>query len=212
MSRATNLGYYFANSVTRFPDKVALIDLHGGVERRVTYAQLDERADRILEATGLRLAIASAKKKRNFQVMPGAEWLELLRRHIPDRYEHLVRYVGWYSNRARGERAKVLKAQAPATKSPTQPERVSEFATRAKAAWARLIRKVYEADPLECPKCKGPMRIIALIEDPAVVRRILEHLGRWAPEATERGPPTARIEWPANAVLPLTYHPLPDIA
>ena len=44
--------------------------------------------------------------KRNFQVMPGAAWLELLCRHIPDRYEHLVRYVGWYSNRARGERAK----------------------------------------------------------------------------------------------------------
>jgi hypothetical protein len=32
--------------------------------------------------------------KRNFQVMPGAEWLELLLRHVPDRYEHLVRYVG----------------------------------------------------------------------------------------------------------------------
>ena len=47
--------------------------------------------------------------KRNFQVMPGAEWLELLCKHIPDRYEHLVRYVGWYSNRARGERAKALK-------------------------------------------------------------------------------------------------------
>ena len=44
--------------------------------------------------------------KRNFQVMPGAPWLELLCRHIPDRYEHLVRNVGWYSNRAHGERAK----------------------------------------------------------------------------------------------------------
>ena len=32
--------------------------------------------------------------KRNFQLMPGAEWLELLCRHIPDRYEHLVRYRG----------------------------------------------------------------------------------------------------------------------
>ena len=61
--------------------------------------------------------------KRNFQVMPGAEWLELLCRHIPDRYEHLVRYVGWYSNRARGERTKVLKAQAPVTKPPPQLRR-----------------------------------------------------------------------------------------
>jgi len=56
------------------------------------------------------------------------------------------------------------------------------------------------------------MRVIALIDDPGVARRILEHLGRWAPEATERGPPRAPPEWPANAVIPLTYHPVPNIA
>jgi hypothetical protein len=64
-------------------------------------------------------------------------------------------------------------------------------ASRAKAAWARLIRKVYESDPLECPKCKGPMRVIALIEDPVVVRAILVHLGRWQPKALERAPPVS---------------------
>lgn len=35
--------------------------------------------------------------KRNFHVMPGAQWLELLCKHISNRHEHLVRYVGWYS-------------------------------------------------------------------------------------------------------------------
>ena len=150
--------------------------------------------------------------KRNFQVMPGAQWLELLCKHIPDRHEHLVRYVGWYSNRARGERAKALKAQQPAKTPPAAEAAVSEFATRAKATWARLIRKVYEADPLVCPKCKGPMRVIALIDDPAVVRRILEHLGRWAPEPAERGPPAQAPDWPRNAVIPITCHPVPDIA
>ncbi len=59
--------------------------------------------------------------KRNFQVMPGAEWLELLCRHIPDRYEHLVRYVGWYSNRARGERAKAQKGQDVPTTCAAHP-------------------------------------------------------------------------------------------
>jgi hypothetical protein len=86
---------------------------------------------------------------------------------------------------------------------------VSEFAARAKAAWARLIRKVYEADPLECPRGKGPMRVIALIDDPDVVRRILGHLGRWAPEASERGPPLPDPEWPANAVIPSRITPFP---
>jgi hypothetical protein len=39
-----------------------------------------------------------------------------------------------------------------------------------------------------------------------VVRRILEHLGRWVPDPAARGPPVQAAEWPANAVLPLTYH------
>ncbi len=89
---------------------------------------------------------------------------------------------------------------------------MSEFAQRARAAWARLIRKVYEADPLECPQCKGPMRIIALIDDPGVVRRILAHRGLWAPKASERSPPIGHEAWPTYVSLPLTYHPVPDIA
>jgi hypothetical protein len=99
--------------------------------------------------------------------MPGAEWLELLCRHIPDQYEHLVRYVGWYSNRASESRLGAADS------------------------------KVYEADPLECPKCKGPMRVIALIHDPGVVRRILEHLRRWMPKPAERTPPPREVQgWP----------------
>ena len=62
------------------------------------------------------------------------------------------------------------------------------------------------------PKCKGPMRVIALVDDPGVVRRILEHLGRWQPEAMERSPPVPPEAWPANASFALTYHPVPDIA
>jgi hypothetical protein len=32
-----------------------------------------------------------ATLKRNFQVMPGVKWLELLCKHVPDRHEHMVR-------------------------------------------------------------------------------------------------------------------------
>ena len=68
--------------------------------------------------------------KRNFQVMSGAAWLELLCRHIPDRYEHLVRYVGWYSNRARGERARKASPQASAALPSPGEEPATEFAAR----------------------------------------------------------------------------------
>jgi len=50
-----------------------------------------------------------ATLKRNYQLMPGAEWLKLLIRHIPDKGEHLVRYYGWYSSRCRGERRRMLE-------------------------------------------------------------------------------------------------------
>jgi len=130
-----------------------------------------------------------------------------------DRYEHLVRYAGWYSNRARGERAKKSCPSAAVVLASSDEPMASEFAARARATWARLIRKVYEADPLECPQCKGPMRVIALIEDLGVIRRILEHLGQWAPLTTERSPPPGpTASWPRHANLPLTYHPVPDIA
>jgi hypothetical protein len=42
--------------------------------------------------------------------------------------------------------------------------------------WAEMIRKVYEVDPLTCPKCQGQMRIIAFLTDYAVVDRIIDRL------------------------------------
>jgi hypothetical protein len=68
-------------------------------------------------------------------------------------------------------------------------EPATEFPARARAAWARLIGNVYEADPLEHRRCKGPIRVIALLEDPGVIRRIFEHLRLWAPRVKERVPP-----------------------
>jgi hypothetical protein len=45
--------------------------------------------------------------------------------------------------------------------------------------WARLIQKIYEVDPLTCPKCQGTMRIISFIEDWEVIKANLTHLGLW---------------------------------
>ncbi|MBT9141707.1 MAG: hypothetical protein DDT29_00098 [Dehalococcoidia bacterium] len=41
---------------------------------------------------------------------------------------------------------------------------------------SRLIRKIYHADQLVCPKCAGKMRIISFIEEPDVIKAILLHL------------------------------------
>jgi hypothetical protein len=147
--------------------------------------------------------------KRNFQIMSGADWLAQLCAHIPDRFEHLVRYAGWYSNRSRGKRRRTTPQPAEVV---TRDADTRE-AARVRSTWARLIHKVYEVDPLECPKCKGPMRVIALIDDKAVIRKILSHLGLWAPQQAPRmqtGPPAH--DPPEQSTPVLTYHPVPDIA
>ncbi len=141
-----------------------------------------------------------ATLKRNFQVMPGVQWLELLCKHIPDRHEHMVRYYGRYSSRTRGAEHERPDAPEPG------PEAEGLARHAAKKAWAKMIRKVYEVDPLACPQCGAQMRVIALIEDPAVIERILTWLGLWQPLACGPSPP------PESASLPLAYHPVADIA
>ena len=44
-------------------------------------------------------------------------------------------------------------------------------------AWAKLMARVGEEFPLECPNCGGDIRLIASITDPGPIRKILTHLG-----------------------------------
>ncbi|MGH8635213.1 MAG: hypothetical protein ACRET7_13935 [Burkholderiales bacterium] len=76
-----------------------------------------------------------------------------------------------------------MKARLPADVTPSPPGEATatEFVDRAKAAWVRLICKAYEADRRECPQYKGPMPVVAFIENPKVIQRIVEHLGLCAP-------------------------------
>ena len=39
------------------------------------------------------------------------------------------------------------------------------------------MRRAFAADVLACPRCGGRMVVLATIDDPAVIRRILTHLG-----------------------------------
>ena len=47
----------------------------------------------------------------------------------------------------------------------------------ARMGWARLLKRVFDLDLEHYPQCGGGMKIIAAIEEPAVIARILTHLG-----------------------------------
>ena len=56
------------------------------------------------------------------------------------------------------------------------------------------------------------MRISALIDDTGVIERILKHLSVWDPQPETRSPAGPDPPWPKGETIPLTYHPVPDIA
>ena len=44
-------------------------------------------------------------------------------------------------------------------------------------SWARPLKRVFDIDIEKCPHCGGTLKIIAAIENPAVIAKILAHLG-----------------------------------
>ena len=50
--------------------------------------------------------------------------------------------------------------------------------------WAQRLKRVFEIDILNCEHCGGAVKVIASIEDPAVIKQILAHLDRRAEPAT----------------------------
>ena len=65
------------------------------------------------------------------------------------------------------------------------------------ATTGTLVQKVWEADPLLCPKCSREMCIVALIDDRHVIERILRHLGLWEQgvRVTPARAPPEHSEW-----------------
>ena len=103
------------------------------------------------------------------------DWIATLTTHIPNEWEQLIRYYGYYSNVSRGKR----KKEKPKEKTEISEIDAPPLSKESKKRWSYFIRKVYETDPLICPKCQGEMRIISCIDQPDVIKKILQHLGLW---------------------------------
>jgi hypothetical protein len=137
-------------------------------QERMIYIPAEESTD------GIAKVVYTSKDRKSRKVFNALDWLAQLVTHIPNRYEQTVRYYGFYSNKSRGLRK---KADTDDNIPAIIPNELSSKEFRQN--WARLIQKVYEFDPLICPKCQGPMRIISFIEEIEIIEIILRHLGLW---------------------------------
>ncbi len=135
----------------------------------------------------------SGLRGREVEAFDAREFLARVLMHVPEPRRHLVRYYGWYSNVSRGKRRKACPEHEnlgdAAIAMPSRAARAETRDARAlRRSWARLIKRIYEVDPLVCPSCGGEMKVIAFIIEHEVLAGILRHLKR-KEKRRERGPP-----------------------
>ena len=126
------------------------------------------------------------RHQASFRVFAPLDFLAEVSAHLPDAHEKTTLSCDWDSNRTRGyRRQRGLRGEVEVD-TPTGKARAPLDTRR---SWARLIRQDYEVDPLVCARCGGTMKIIAVIERPAVIRQILDHLGLSSVPPSLRAPP-----------------------
>jgi hypothetical protein len=72
----------------------------------------------------------------------------------------------------------VPATRAAAALNSNEPGEPSAADRQHSLTWAQRLQRVFAIDIEVCRGCGGRLRVIASIEDPEVIERILEHLGR----------------------------------
>ena len=115
---------------------------------------------------------------------------------VPKPRAHLTRYHGVFAS-ASPDRPRIVPATRAAAANPASPHGAASAADCSPSlTWAQRLKRVFGIDLETCRQCGGRLRVIASIEQPALIERILGHLGRAAgavdPGHPSRAPPGAR--------------------
>ena len=106
------------------------------------------------------------------------EFLARVLIHIPEPNKHLVHFYGVYANRVRASYRDEDEAPSVGDGEANDPSPTRRTLSK---RWRELLYRIYEVDPLICLNCGAKMKILAFIIEPAVIRQILDHLGKGAP-------------------------------
>ena len=186
--------------------KVAGFSLHAGVAARADERQRLERLCRYISRPAISEKRLSLTPNGNVRyqlktpyldgtthiIFEPLDFIARLAALVPKPRVNLTRFHGVFAPnskyRARVTPAKRGRGGQPATTA--DPEERTPAEHRAAMTWAQRLKRVFGIDIESCAACGGAMRIIACIEDPGVIEKILTHLDSKAPqsEGTRRPP------------------------
>ena len=107
-------------------------------------------------------------------VLTPMEFMQRLAALVPRPRLHLIRFHGVLAPNAR-LRSQVVPTPAQKTTA-GEGECRHEHNAPQRMTWARLLKRVYDIDIERC-ECGGKLKLIAVIEQPEVIEKILAHIG-----------------------------------
>ena len=196
--------------------KVAGFSLHAGVATRAHERDKLERLCRYITRPPLatkRLSLTRHGKLRYELKTPYSDgtthilfepldFISRLAALVPKPRVNLTRYHGVFAPNSK-YRARVTPARrGRGKKIQAHDEKQDQTPAERRAAmtWAQRLKRVFDIDIETCSECGGKVKIIASIEDPAVIRKILAHLDAIAASAGTSLLPQCRAP-PAPGVL-----------
>ncbi|MCP5170281.1 MAG: IS91 family transposase [Hahellaceae bacterium] len=183
--------------------KQAGFSLHAGVMADSQQKELRERLCRYISRPAVsekRLALTSQGKVRYELKTPyrdgtthvffePLDFIARLAALVPKPRVNLTRFHGLFApnnkHRALVTPGKRGKGRKPTEVECTQEKTIEE--RRNAMTWMQRLKRVFNIDIEQCEHCGGHVKVVACIEDPAVIEKILQHL------ALKESPSLARV-------------------
>ena len=168
-----------------------------GLERLCKYASRPPLAtERLTQLPDGRLSYRLKTPWRNgttHVVFEPQELMEKLAVLVPAPRLNLTRFHGVLGPSAKWRASIVPAPEVPTSTACDCGDGKPAKTRRRNYAWASLMARVFEVDVLECPHCKGRLRILTAIHPPENTRKILACLG-----LPTRAPPLQPVTAPSN--------------
>ena len=150
------------------PDDVELIT------NRLAYAFRPPVALDRLHFDGSTVMITTTKRKQ-LKLTP-VDFLAKITLHIPDRYQNIRRYAGFYSPNIQ----RLVRLARDDTDCPGQQN--IEEAKTISPRWAAMIAKIFGEIPIQCPKCSTVMDLKEFVFDKTIIRKFFSCIARAPPK------------------------------
>ena len=144
------------------------------VKNRLAYAFRPPVALNRLGYDGTTVILTTTKRKQ-LTLTPN-DFLAKITLHIPDRYQNIRRYAGFYSPNIQ----RLVRLARDDTADSNQP--AIDETKPISPKWAAMIAKIFGEISIQCPKCSTVMDLKEFVFDKTIIRKFFSYIPRAPPK------------------------------